>query len=161
MIKKEKTGGKKKLEPEPFKISQEEFKMKIFDMHIHEHAAPNPEDLLKKMEAAGVYGGCIFSHQPYINKPGSVFEDGKSFDERLTNVLGWTKGYEDRLFPIIWIHPYEENIIENIHKAVDAGICGFKIICNDFFVYEEKSLEVLREIASLDKPVFFHSGMFQ
>ena len=105
MIKKEKTGGKKKLEQEPFKISQEEFKMKIFDMHIHEHAAPNPEDLLKKMEAAGVYGGCIFSHQPYINKPGSVFEDGKSFEERLTNVLGWTKGYEDRLFPIIWIHP--------------------------------------------------------
>jgi len=68
-------------------------------------------------------------------------------------VLGWTNGFEDRLFPVLRVHPDEENIIENIHTAADAGVCAFKIICNDFFVYEEKSLKLLREIAGLDKPV--------
>ncbi len=136
--------------------------MKIFDMHIHaQNTEPKPEGLLKKMEKAGVYGGCIFSNKPRLPRDmkGTKFETGTSFDERLKEVIGWTKGYEDRLFPVIWIHPDEENIIENIHKAVKAGICGFKIICNDFYVYEEKCMKVLREIAKLNKPVFFHSGI--
>lgn len=136
--------------------------MKIFDMHNHaKNTEPNPELLLENMGKAGVYGGCVFSNQPWLgeDKKGTIFESGTSFDERLKEVSCWTKGYEDRLFPVIWIHPYEENIIDKIHRAVEAGICAFKIICCDFFVYEEKSMEVLKEIASLNKPVIFHSGI--
>jgi len=130
--------------------------MKIFDMHIHaNNTKPTPELIIAGMEQAGIYGGCIFSNWP----DRSDSARGTGFDERLREVLAWTKGYEDRLFPVIWIHPYEENIIENIRKAATYGICGFKIICDDFYVYEEKCIEVLREIARLDKPVFFHSGI--
>ena len=130
--------------------------MKIFDIHIHaNNTKATPDLLLNSMEKTGIFGGCIFSNWP--DRSDTI--RGTSFDERLSEVLAWTKGYEDRLFPVIWIHPYEENIIENIRKAVENGICGFKIICDDFYVYEEKCLEVLREIASLDKPVFFHSGI--
>ena len=128
--------------------------MKRFDMHIHAANAPaDPEKLLARMEQAGIYGGCIFSNRPYLEKGGT------SFDERLTEVFDWTRGYEDRLFPIMRIHPFEDGIIENIHKAVELGIKGFKIICNDFFVYEDRSMKVLAEIASLDKPLFFHTGI--
>jgi len=86
-------------------------------------------------------------------------KSGTSFEEQINEVLSLTKGYEDRLFPFLWIHPYEENIREKIKKAVELGICGFKIICDDFYVYEEESLDVLREIARFDKPVIFHSGI--
>ena len=109
--------------------------MKIFDMHIHaNNTKPTPELIIAGMEQAGIYGGCIFSNWP----DRSDSARGTGFDERLREVLAWTKGYEDRLFPVIWIHPYEENIIENIRKAATYGICGFKIICDDFYVYEEK-----------------------
>ena len=130
--------------------------MKIYDMHIHTRIGkPDPEDILKKMEAAGVYGGCLFSVRPReIN-----YETGLDFEERLANLLEWTRGYEGRLFPILWIHPDEENLIENIHTAVSAGVMGFKIICNNFYIYEERCLEILREIAKLNKPVIFHSGI--
>ncbi|MBR3594122.1 MAG: amidohydrolase family protein [Clostridia bacterium] len=130
--------------------------MKIFDAHTHAMAEkPQPELLLAEMEKAGVFGGCVFSNRPYHS-----YEDiGTSFDERMNEVLAWAKGYEDRIFPVMWIHPYEPNIIENIHKAVENGICAFKIICTDFYVYEEESLRVLSEIASLGVPVFFHSGI--
>ena len=130
--------------------------MKIYDMHIHTRIGkPDPEDILKKMEAAGVYGGCLFSVRPReIN-----YETGLDFEERLANLLEWTRGYEGRLFPVLWIHPDEENLIENIHKAVNAGVMGFKIICNNFYIYEERCLEILREIAKLNKPVIFHSGI--
>jgi hypothetical protein len=33
------------------------------------------------------------------------------------------------------------------------------MICNDYYIYEEKPMALLRRIASLGKPVFFHSGI--
>lgn len=124
--------------------------MKIYDMHIHAWGEkPVPEQMLAEMEKAGVYGGCVFSDKPPHG----------SFSKRLEEALAWAKGYEDRIFPVVWIHPYEENIIENIHKAVDAGIAAFKVICTDFYVYEEGAMRVWREIAKLGKPIIFHSGI--
>jgi len=129
--------------------------MKIFDMHIHAFNTPIcPEKLISDMDKAGIWGGCVFS-----NLPDRTSKTGTPFDKRLSEVKEWCQGYPDRLFPVIYIHPYEDNIIENIHMAVKQGICGFKMICTDYFVGEEKVLEVLREIASLNKPVFFHTGI--
>ena len=130
--------------------------MKIFDMHIHSfNHIPAPETLLSEMEKAGVYGGCVFSNWPREANP-SV---GTSFEERLAEVLAWTRGYEDRLFPVLWIHPYEDDIINKVHVAAEAGIAAFKMICTNFYVYEEKCMDLLREIAKLDKPVIFHTGI--
>ncbi len=130
--------------------------MKIIDMHIHAmNTAPDPQGLIARLEKAGAFGACIFSNRPDRDKA----DVGTDFDTRLNEVLNWTKGFEDRLFPVIWIHPYEDNIEENIKRAVAAGVCGFKIICTDFYVYEEKCLDVLRLIAKLGKPVFFHTGI--
>ncbi|MBQ3124599.1 MAG: amidohydrolase family protein [Clostridia bacterium] len=130
--------------------------MRIFDMHIHaRNTEPNPAYMLKQMEKVGIYGGCVFSSRPLEFDP----VIGLSFEDRINEVLGWAKGYEDRIFPILWIHPYEENIIEKLHIAVDKGICGFKIICGNFYIYEEQCIKVLTEIAKLDKPVFFHTGI--
>lgn len=130
--------------------------MKIIDMHIHAlNTKPNPNYLIKKLEDAGIFGACVFSNWP--DRANATL--GTSFDERLEEVINWTKDYEDRLYPVLWIHPYEENIIENLHKAVKAGVVAFKIICTDFYVYDEQCITVLKEIASLNKPVIFHTGI--
>ena len=130
--------------------------MKIFDMHIHARGeTPDPQGLLEKMDKAGVYGGCVFSNRPLEFDP----EIGMPFEKRLELVFEYSKGNEGRIFPVLWIHPYEENIIEKVHIAVERGIMAFKIICGDFYIYEEPCLNLLREIAKLNKPVFFHSGI--
>lgn len=130
--------------------------MKIIDMHIHAmNTLPDPHGLIARLEKARAFGACIFSNRPDRDNA----DTGTDFDTRLNEVLNWTKGFEDRLFPVIWIHPYEDNIEENIKRAVASGICGFKMICTDFYVYEEKCLDVLRLIAKLGKPVFFHTGI--
>ena len=130
--------------------------LKKIDMHIHaNNTPPQPKKLLTDMRKAGIYGGCIFSNQPKrMNK-----KQGTDFEERTKEVLAWTKDYEDRLFPVVWIHPYEDGIMEHIHAAVEQGVLGFKIICTDFYVYEDQCMKVLEEIAALNKPVFFHSGI--
>lgn len=130
--------------------------MKIFDMHIHAwNTKPDPETLIRRLEENGVYGGCVFSNEPDVSDP----KAGTSFEERLAEALAWCVGYEDRLFPILWIHPDEENILEKVHIAADRGIAGFKFICNNYYVYEDKMMTLLREIAKRDKPVIFHSGI--
>ena len=130
--------------------------MKRFDMHIHATNAPaDPEGLLARMKAAGIHGGCIFSNRSVRENPLS----GTTFDERLQELKNWTRGYEDRLFPVLRIHAYEDGIFENIHKAAEAGVTAFKMICSDYYVYENQSMKLLAEIAALGKPVFFHTGI--
>ena len=129
--------------------------MKIYDMHIHLGYAEQTADMIERMTEAGVYGGCVFSTPPKEAKDICW----KDFDDRLNEVLELSAPYKDRLFPILWIHPYEEDIMKKIDIAVEKGIDGFKIICNDFYVYDKKCLEILQKIADLGKPVFFHSGI--
>ncbi len=134
---------------------------KIFDMHIHSRGTnPEPDKLIEEMEKAGIYGGCVFSNcPPLIDESGNLVCEGSSFEDRLSEAIAWAKGYEDRIFPVIWIHPYEENIIEKIGVAVRAGIVAFKMICSNYYIYEDKCMEVLREIARHNKPVIFHTGI--
>ncbi|MBR5140515.1 MAG: DUF5596 domain-containing protein, partial [Clostridia bacterium] len=39
------------------------------------------------------------------------------------------------------------------------GVAAFKMICQDYYVYDEPSMTVLKEIARLGKPVIFHTGI--
>lgn len=130
--------------------------MKIFDMHIHTDTKDaNPHQLIKAFEESGVFGGCIFSTKPKESNP----ETGMDFEKRLEQVFSWCKGYEDRLFPVLWIHPDEENLAEKIRTASDRGIAAFKMICDNYHIGDEKPMEALRVIASTGKPVIFHSGI--
>lgn len=130
--------------------------MKKFDMHIHTYEQyPDPEKFIAELEKSGFYGGCIFSSPSDVPKK----SHGISFEERLDELDRWTKGYEGRLFPIIWMHPTEENAIEKVKIAVDRGVAGFKFILHDIYAGDERCLALFREIAKYDKPIFFHSGI--
>lgn len=130
--------------------------MKIFDMHIHIwDQEPDPNVLLSNMDAAGIYGGCVMSRPP-MEYDQSI---GSAFDFRLQEVLTCCSFAPERLFPVLWIHPDEENITQKVKNAAEQGICAFKIICNNFYIYEQRCMDLLRVIASLDKPVLFHSGI--
>ena len=130
--------------------------MRIFDAHIHARGTrPDPVLLLERMAQAGVFGGCVFSTRP-LRYNGNI---GYTLDQRLEELRGWTKDYEDRLVPVMWIHPYEADVMEYIPRAVDSGVQAIKIICNDFYIYENKCLKVMEEIAKAGLPVFFHSGI--
>lgn len=127
--------------------------MKIFDGHLHigGYKKPEPSTLIKKMEECGVYGGCVFSIDP--------IDKAFSYEERIDNLFSWVKGYEDRLFPVAWLHPYEENIFEKVRECVDRGVCAFKFIANDYYVKDEIPTKVFKLIEDLGKPIIFHSGI--
>ena len=136
--------------------------MKIFDMHLHAYPTPNPdpETFVKQLEEAGIYGACVFSPRPKVERANRAsYPTDATFEERLASLEAWTKGYEGRLFPVLYIHPYEENAIEKVRIAVEAGVVAFKMICDSYYVYEEPVHALLREMVKYDKPVFFHTGI--
>ena len=130
--------------------------MKIFDFHLHaQNTKADPKDLLSKMEDVGIYGGNVFSTKPIE----SGFGAGIDFKSRISELHAWTDGYCDRLFPVLWVHPYERDIKENIRTAVREGVEAFKVICTDFYPYDDECVSMVKEIAKHGKPVIFHSGI--
>jgi len=128
--------------------------MKILDAHIHIMFEPaDPASLLARTKQAGIEGGCVFSSPPKEYDA----EKGLSFEARMKELEAFSP--EGPFYPVLWIHPYEEDILENVRRAAQEGVCAFKIICNNFYVGDEKSLTLLREIAALGKPVLFHTGI--
>lgn len=130
--------------------------MKIIDMHVHANGTePTPELLLARLNEAGVYGCSVISNNPHE----MTHHTGSNFEERLAELTAWTNGYEDRLFPVLWVHPDEEGICEKVALAAKAGVVAFKIICNNFYVGDTRSMDLLTRISELDLPVIFHSGI--
>lgn len=130
--------------------------MQIFDVHMHSYAEDlDANELLKKFNEAGIYGACIFSAPPLEETP---FE-GLDYDRRLNQIMKFVKGNEDRLFPVLYIHPDEEDLPAKIKRASDLGVRAFKMICTNYYPYEDKCINACREIAKTGKPVIFHSGM--
>ena len=124
-----------------------------FDMHIHCGDQPvDPDKFLAQMAACGISGGVLFSHYPQGYK-----EDGWNARDRMDQVLNVCKAYPDRLFPVLWIHPHEPDVLTVVEEAAARGILGFKMICNNFYVSE--CLPLIEKIRDLGKPIFFHSGI--
>ena len=129
---------------------------RMFDMHIHLWPGDgSPEDLINRFNEAGIYGGAVFSLPPMEMKMG----EAASTEDRLKRVLSFTGKYPEKLFPVLWIHPDEKGVLSLVKTASESGIMAFKIICNNFFVYESKSMELLSCIAETGLPVCFHSGI--
>ena len=124
------------------------------DMHVHHDVGPHSaQELLEKMNAAGIDGGVIISQAP--RGPLATKEGGKT---RLKNVLDYTKGCST-LYPFYWVDPTDEDAIEQVDRAVEAGIAGFKTICTHFYPNDERAIPVYHHIAELGKPYLFHSGI--
>ncbi|MBO5199251.1 MAG: amidohydrolase family protein [Lachnospiraceae bacterium] len=128
-----------------------------YDAHMHLWTAnASPDNLMKALEKAGMNGGIVLSmpSEQYAGLGG-----GAPYEERLADVLRFTRKYPDRLYPILWVHPDEEEILAKIEDAAGRGIMGFKLICNSYYIYEDKSMRLLEQIAKTGRPVVCHSGI--
>ena len=129
--------------------------MPRFDSHIHcWETDANPQKLLENLAAAGLDGGSVFSPLPE-----SPVRHGTSYEDRMNCLEKWMPGTEGRLFPFLWIHPFEHDAIDKARDAVQRGVAGFKMTCDCYYVYDPQAMSLLREIAKLGKPVIFHSGI--
>ena len=131
--------------------------MRKYDMHLHKNfIGGDPSDLVSKLEQSGFYGSNVISLSP---KESPIVNESVDFAKRLSDLLAYTGKYPDRLFPVLWVHPDEDAIEEKIAEAAEKGVRAFKMICSNYYIYEDKGMKVLHAIAKSGKPVMFHSGI--
>ena len=128
----------------------------IIDGHIHAAGKPGKrKEFTRRLAAAGVDGGIVISLAPACF---NFLGESVSHRERLDNVLSWCDSGPN-LYPFYWIDPLERDATEQVAVAVDAGIMGFKVICDHFPPGDERAMEVYRSIAGSHRPILFHSGI--
>lgn len=133
--------------------------MRYIDCHVHMSALPKGlDECLRGMDKAGVEATAIYSLEPVSQ--GSKMPEGalKTAWEKLDQVLEWGQK-SDRIIPIHWIDPMEEDALKQVDAAVEGGIAGFKCICDSYYPCDERPMEVWNYIAQKGKPIIFHSGI--
>ena len=128
----------------------------VFDGHIHIWDGEiDQEKLLHSMHEAGVDGGNLFSQSPAFHS--GAIKTG-SPEARLDNLMTWCAD-APTLQPFFWIDPVEPDAVTQVKLAVDAGVVGFKVICDHFYPGDERAMRTFRAIAAAAKPIMFHSGI--
>jgi len=136
----------------------------IIDCHVHTApGAQSKEELIKQLDIAGIDRMILLSYHPasfYREdcKDEAIFGSPRSPKEALAQAMEWA-AFSDRIIPFFWIDPLEEDSIDQVDKAVAAGIAGFKVICNRHFPGDKKPMQVWEHIAKANKPILFHSGI--
>ncbi len=132
----------------------------IFDTHVHieNFARPEPARLLRSMDRHGIDCLGLLAEEPsYLSK---VAPNRRQHNiDRLERLSLWTRESEGRLLPIYFLDPTEEDAIDQVDRALDAGAIGFKTICEYFYPGDERAMPVYQHIADLNKAILFHSGI--
>jgi predicted TIM-barrel fold metal-dependent hydrolase len=137
----------------------------IIDCHVHTNPAPqSKEEMIKQLDIAGIDKIVLFSlHPASFYREGAIDSDifGRpaSPAASLAQVMDYA-AFSDRIIPFFWIDPLEEDALNQVDKAVAAGIAGFKAICNRHFPGDSRPMQVWERIAKANKPILFHSGIF-
>lgn len=133
--------------------------MKFIDCHCHMGTRMvSPDELLRKMNQAEVDAIEVMSFAPENLAWRKTEDCPKTAQEKLKVLTEFGK-HSDRIYTMYWINPLEEDAIEQVDRAVDAGVTGFKVICHGFYPYEDKPMKIFTRIAEAGKPLHFHSGI--
>ncbi len=128
----------------------------LCDCHIHTYSGLDKvETLAQGLDQSGVDKIVLFSYHPDSFE---LYAPDKPAD-RLGMVLSWAKACPEKIIPYHWIDPMDGGVFEEIDRAVEMGIHGFKIICNRFFPRDDRPMRVCAHIAKTGRPIIFHSGI--
>lgn len=129
------------------------------DSHVHTGLDPDyageqtfrGDQFMAVLKKAGMDGAVILSADP-------IKLASWGAEKRMDDCIAVCASHET-LYPFYWINPMEEDALDQVDLAVRKGFAGFKMICSNYKVDCNESMDVLTRIAANDKPVLFHSGI--
>lgn len=133
--------------------------MRFIDCHCHMDARMVPlNELLFKMDEAQADAVSLISFPPERQASPKTSDCPCTAEDKLHLLTEFGK-HSDRIFTMYWIDPLADDALEQVDRAVDAEVTGFKVICDGFYPCDERPMQVFHYIAKTGKPLLFHSGI--
>lgn len=129
----------------------------IIDAHLHCSGQERRDDVLRTLDDAGVERGVLLA--PFLSE-GYSLTDAASLGRANQHLATLVRGVDDRLTGLAVVNPLHPQAIEQMRRAVDAGLSGLKMVPSGWYPYDDAVQEVFAEAARLRLPLLFHSGIF-
>ena len=128
----------------------------ILDGHVHiGKGKKDPSLLMQQLAEAGMIGSVVISLPPPAFP---AIAQPMPARDRLDDLMAFTE-HHNKLYPLFWVDPMENDALEQVGAAAAQGVAGFKVICNNYDAGDPRAIKVFRAIAELGKPILFHSGI--
>ena len=129
----------------------------LIDAHLHCTGRETRDDVLRTLDDAEVDVGVLLA--PFLSD-GYSLGDAASLTRANTHLAELVGRDADRLFGLAVVNPLHPGAVDELQRAVDAGLRGVKMVPSGWYPYDDAVQPVFARAAQLKLPILFHSGIF-
>jgi predicted TIM-barrel fold metal-dependent hydrolase len=129
----------------------------LIDAHLHCTGRETRSDVLATLDDAEVDVGVLLA--PFLSD-GFSLGDADSLRRANSHLAALVGGQADRLVGFAVVNPLDPGAVDELQRAVDAGLRGVKMVPSGWYPYDDAVQPVFARAAQLKLPVLFHSGIF-
>ncbi len=129
----------------------------LIDAHLHCTGRETRDDVLRTLDDAEVDVGVLLA--PFLSD-GYSLGDAASLTRANTHLAELVGRDADRLFGLAVVNPLHPGAVDELQRAVDAGLRGVKMVPSGWYPYDDVVQPVFARAAQLKLPILFHSGIF-
>ncbi len=131
--------------------------MAIIDAHLHCTGTESTDGVLRSLDDAGIDIGVLLA--PFLDN-GYTMHDAGSLRRANEHLARLVQGHGDRLVGFAVLNPSLPGVVDDLQRAVDAGLRGVKMVPSGWYPYDEQVQPLFAKAAELKLPLLFHSGIF-
>ncbi|MBW8848084.1 MAG: amidohydrolase [Burkholderiales bacterium] len=129
----------------------------LIDAHLHCTGRETRSDVLRTLDEAEVDLGVLLA--PFLSD-GYSLADAGSLGRANSHLAELVNGQADRLVGFAVVNPLHSGAVDELQRAIDAGLRGVKMVPSGWYPYDDAVQPVFARAAQLKLPVLFHSGIF-
>lgn len=129
----------------------------LIDAHLHCTGQETRSGVLRTLDEADVDLGVLLA--PFLSE-GYSLGDADSLRRANTHLADLVNGHSDRLVGFAVVNPLHPGAVDELQRAIDAGLSGVKMVPSGWYPYDEAVQPVFARASEQKLPVLFHSGIF-
>lgn len=129
----------------------------VIDAHLHCTGTETADGVLRSLDEAGIDLGVLLA--PFLDN-GYTMHDAASLRQANAHLARLVHGHADRLVGFAVLNPSLPGAVDDLQRAVDAGLKGVKMVPSGWYPYDDHVQPLFAKAAELKLPLLFHSGIF-
>src|SRR3954467_14789346 len=108
--------------------------MAVIDAHLHCTGSESADAVLQSLDEADIDIGVLLA--PFLDNGYSLHDPG-SLRRANAYLARLVQGHQDRLVGFAVLDPSQPDAVDDLQRAVDAGLRGVKMVPSGWYPYDE------------------------